>query len=223
MMSIREAFGMHEVALTFALLSPDDDLLAAAPAAFLQRDTDLTRLLASFGGEPRSPAEFEVVDAQCIWHKDTVALFPSGRGESRNPSRMCSPPLELTVRDLLLISRLCDRSSDAGPGALLPPSDHARAPIRVQVPLFEVGDLPPPHPHGRDLSQLVRVRRMAVSFVLAFSILFRRPLRLARALIPLCPYQSPWCGSLSHGAAMLLDRRPAGRAVSSGPTDARAA
>ena len=75
---------MHEVALTLAILSPEEEVVAVAIEAFTRRNSDLTHLVASILGSTISDSSpgLELLDAQKSWKEDTEALFPSGSGES---------------------------------------------------------------------------------------------------------------------------------------------
>lgn len=79
--TIREGLAMHEAALTFALLSPEEEVVDAAVVAFKRRDSDLTSLIASIRGTRMSElsAGLELQDAQRSWKKETAILFPSQR------------------------------------------------------------------------------------------------------------------------------------------------
>lgn len=75
---------MHEVTLTLAILSPEEEVVAVAVEAFTRRNFDLTHLVASILGSTISDSSpgLELLDAQKSWKEDTEALFPSGSGES---------------------------------------------------------------------------------------------------------------------------------------------
>lgn len=83
---------MHEVALTLAILSPDEGVVAAAVEAFKRRESNLTHLVVSILGSTISDSSpgLELLDAQKTWQEDTEALFPSGSGASSRAEKRAS-------------------------------------------------------------------------------------------------------------------------------------
>jgi hypothetical protein len=80
---------MQEAALTFALLSPVEEVVDAAVAAFKRRDSDLTSLITSIRGTrmSESSAGLELQNAQDSWRKETAILFSSQRSSKRCEAR----------------------------------------------------------------------------------------------------------------------------------------
>lgn len=74
---------MHEVALTLTILSPEEEVVAVAVAAFKRRHSELTHVVVSILGSTISDSSpgLELLDAQKGWKEDMEALFPTGQGQ----------------------------------------------------------------------------------------------------------------------------------------------
>ncbi|KAL7411144.1 hypothetical protein BDY24DRAFT_139269 [Mrakia frigida] len=83
--TIREGLAMHEVALTLTILSPEEEVVAVAVAAFKRRHSELTHVVVSILGSTISDSSpgLELLDAQKGWKEDMEALFPTGQVDSR--------------------------------------------------------------------------------------------------------------------------------------------
>jgi hypothetical protein len=121
--AIREGLAMHEIALTFALLSSEAEISFAAADAFFQRAADLEQLVDSFAGNASSSAHLELRDAQSTWRADVQQLFPTGRGQSnpwglksyRRPWELIDRSSVLSVADYYIDPSLLHRVLSARP------------------------------------------------------------------------------------------------------------